>query len=58
VVESEHPKNPDQIAAEENQAEARREFLKKCGRFAVYAAPAMAIVLAHSKNASAESKCG
>jgi hypothetical protein len=46
-------KDLDRNVVEDNPAEERREFLKKCGRFAVYAAPAMAIVLAHSKNAPA-----
>jgi len=53
------------MSAEETQRKARsdiddtptgderREFLKKCGRFAAYAAPAIAVLLAHDGRAVA-----
>jgi hypothetical protein len=46
-------KDLDRNVAQDDVAERRREFLKKCGRFAIYAAPAMAIVLVHDGKAPA-----
>jgi hypothetical protein len=48
-------KNIQQDETDMGPGDERRDFLKKCGRFAVYAAPAMAIVLAHGAAASAAS---
>jgi hypothetical protein len=55
---TEEIKDRDQPEKVDASGERRREFLKKCGRFAVYAAPAMAIVLAHSRNVSANGGSG
>jgi len=39
--------------SEEPVSEERRDFLKKCGRFAAYAAPAMILLLSHKTDAGA-----
>lgn len=39
--------------SEERISAERRDFLKKCGRFAAYAAPAMMLLLSHNEHANA-----
>lgn len=48
--------NPQQVheeSGEQDVSSRRREFLKKCGRFAVYAAPAMVLILTHDAQKTA-----
>lgn len=39
--------------SEESVSADRRDFLKQCGRFAAYAAPAMVLLLSHKTEAGA-----
>ncbi len=48
---------PTQVAAQANVEKDRREFLKKCGRFAAYTTPAVLLLL-HSQKAGATAIVG
>jgi hypothetical protein len=53
MEEKDRSEQADGEVVERDVAAKRREFLKKCGRFAVYAAPAMVMILTYDANRTA-----
>ena len=50
---SDRHENTGDESAEDDPVRARREFLKKCGKYAVVVPPTMALLLARTRDAKA-----